>query len=273
MQTSTYTMHQQEDLFYLTFTALDNTKIVNHGFSTRFGGISQGIFESLNLGLYSGDLSKNLKYNYKKFCTALGVNNQDLVLSDQIHETKIYCATKKDRGKGIIKESDLKGIDGLITNELKVPLITFYADCVPLFFVDPIQRVIGLAHAGWKGTVNKIAKAMVQKFQSYYHSNPQDILVGIGPSIGPCCFEVDEPVAHIFQKQIAGDNWIQSFKNGKYKIDLWKVNQQILLETGIPKNNISIMGLCTKCHKDIFFSHRGHQGKRGSLAAIMELKE
>ncbi len=273
IQNDNYILHKKNNLYYLSFPAFDHTKMVYHGFSTRHGGVSQGIFTSLNLGFYSGDCINNVYDNYKKFCSVLNVNEQNLVFSDQIHKTHIYCATKKDCGKGYMKKSDIKGIDGLITNEPEVPLVTLYADCVPLFFLDPMQKVVGLAHAGWRGTVNRIASKMVQTFQSVYHSNPEDLLVGIGPSIGPCCFEVDQPVAQIFQQQITGDNWIQSWENGKYNIDLWKTNQQILLEAGIEKTHISIMKLCTQCYKDHFFSHRGHQGKRGSLAAIIELKK
>ncbi|NMA83133.1 MAG: peptidoglycan editing factor PgeF [Epulopiscium sp.] len=266
-------IHQQDDLYYLSFLSFDRTKAVNHGFSTRLGGYSKDIYTSLNLGLRSGDKLEDVYLNYKKICKALDIDSEDLVHSDQIHESHIYCVTQEDKGKGFYKDSNIKGIDGLITNEPKVPLITFYADCVPLYFLDPVQKVIGLAHAGWRGTVLKIAAKMIHKFTSVYKSDPKNILVGIGPSIGSCCFEVDESVAHAFQKQFEGDDWIQTLKNGKYKIDLWKVNQQILLESDIIEEHISIMGLCTMCHKDIFFSHRGHKGRRGSLGAIMELRD
>ena len=137
-----------------------------------------------------------------------------------------------------------------------------------------MNKVVGLAHAGWRGTVNKIGLEMIKVFMDTFHSNPEDILVGIGPSIGKCCFEVDEPVAKEFEAAFPNaDNIVYPQENNKYIVDLWEANKKVLGDSGITLSNITVTDLCTKCNKDIFFSHRGHNGKRGSLAAIIELKQ
>lgn len=272
-RTKTLSIHQKDNLYYITFPAFDRTNLVNHCFSTRLGGVSKGIFESLNLGFKRGDEDENVKRNYELLCNIIGINSQDIVFSNQVHKTKIKIIRKKDIDEKYDSSKDAEGIDGLITNLSKVPLVTLYADCVPLFFLDPINRVVGLAHAGWRGTVNKIGLKMVQRFKDTFNSNPKDILIGIGPSIGKCCFEVDEQVAKEFERAFVNiENIVYPKTNNKYIINLWETNRQILLEGGITSSNITITDLCTKCNKDIFFSHRGHNGRRGSLAAIIELK-
>lgn len=272
-RTKTLSIHQKDNLYYITFPAFDRTNLVNHCFSTRLGGVSKGIFESLNLGFKRGDEDENVKRNYELLCNIIGINSQDIVFSNQVHKTKIKIIRKKDINEKYDSSKDAEGIDGLITNLSKVPLVTLYADCVPLFFLDPINRVVGLAHAGWRGTVNKIGLKMVQRFKDTFNSNPKDILIGIGPSIGKCCFEVDEQVAKEFERAFVNiENIVYPKTNNKYIINLWETNRQILLEGGITSSNITITDLCTKCNKDIFFSHRGHNGRRGSLAAIIELK-
>lgn len=272
MENKAVLMHTIGNLQYVTFSTFDRTGLVHHCFSTRHGGISEGMFTSLNLGFQRGDKEENVRENYRLISEAIGVDDRDLVFSDQVHETSIYRVEASDRGKGISRESDIKGIDGLITNVPKVPLVTLYADCVSLFFLDPVQKAIGLSHGGWRGTVGKIGAKTVEEMQKAYGSNPEDILAGIGPSIGPCCFEVDKPVADQFQNYLSNiEDCIEQKANGKYHIDLWTVNQKVLIEAGIKDQNITKAHICTQCHKDTFFSHRGHRGKRGNLAAIMEL--
>ncbi|NLM13189.1 MAG: peptidoglycan editing factor PgeF [Epulopiscium sp.] len=273
-RTKNLTIHQKSDLFYITFPSFDKTHLVNHCFSTKLGGVSKGIYESLNLGFGRGDNDENVKKNYQILCGAIDVNYENLVFSNQVHGINIKVITKEDANKPINTFKDSEGIDGLVTNVSKLPLVTLYADCVPLFFLDPIKRVVGLAHAGWRGTVSKIGLEMVKVFRDIFHSDPKDILVGIGPSIGKCCFEVDESVAKEFETAfLIANNIVYPQKNNKYIIDLWEANKKILVDSGVSPLNITVTDLCTKCNKDIFFSHRGHNGKRGSLAAIIELKE
>lgn len=261
------------NMVYYTIKAFEKTNLVKHGFSTRLGGFSSGDLNSLNLGVKKDDSSKNILSNYDIFTRSLGIDMEDLVLTDQVHEDNIMEVTKKDRGKGFIRKSDIIGIDGFITNESEVALVTFYADCVPLFFLDPKKKAIGLTHAGWKGTVERIGQKTIEKMVNTYESNPSDILVGIGPSIGKCCFEVGEEVIERVRDSFKDTkDYFYRKENGKYMLDLWDLNKDQFLEIGVKEYNITGSDICTKCNKDIFFSHRGDNGKTGSLAAMMQLK-
>lgn len=264
--------HEKDKVVYYTIPSFEQTGLVKHAFSSRKGGISSGSYSSLNLGFNTKDDRENIVENYKIICKALEINPENLVLSNQIHEDGIAVVNSSDRGKGIWRDSDINGVDGLITNDKEVALVTFYADCVPLFFLDPVKKVIGLSHAGWRGTVLEIGKKTIEKMTNQFQCNPKDVLVGIGPSIGHCCFEVDENVVIEFQKNIQNiQDAITAKQNNKYHIDLWAVNKKSLMEAGVPENNITISSLCTVCNQQEFFSHRGQNGIRGTLAAVMEL--
>lgn len=275
IETKVFEICNHNDLVYLKIPSFNKTGLVNHCFSTRLGGVSSGIFESMNLGFKRGDNIQNVKRNFEILCNANDINVSDLVFTDQVHEDSILVVHEKDRGKGFDKSSDIKGIDGIITQAKKVALTTFYADCVPLYFLDPVNKVIGLSHAGWRGTVKKIGAKTVNRMKDTFGSNPEDILVAIGPSIGPCCFEVSEDVKLAFDKAFNHDiidKIVKKHNNDKYLIDLWTANKQVLLEAGLKVKNITMTDLCTMCNKDVLFSHRASNGQRGSLAAIMELK-
>lgn len=273
-ETKTLTPHWKGDLLYYSFPALDALPFVRHGFSTRLGGVSDGIFASMNLSFTRGDSPQRVRENFERFCAAIGVSAQNVVISAQEHHTVIYNATAADRGRGITRERGYTDIDGLLTDEPGVVLCTQYADCVPLFFVDPVRRVVGTSHSGWKGTVAAIGAVTVERMCRDYGCRREDILAAIGPSIGPCCFEVDEPVYQAFAQM---DGWDPAFararSDGKYDIDLWEVNRRILLNAGLLPSHITVTDLCTRCHPDIFWSHRATGGERGSLAAFISLSE
>lgn len=265
---------KKNELVYITFPSLcvDGVK---HGFSTRLGGVSEGIFSSMNLSFSRGDDEEAVLKNYKIICCALGVDYKKCVLSKQTHTTNIRIVSADDIGKGIVKERDFDNVDGLITNIPGVTLVTQYADCVGLLFYDPIKRVIAASHAGWRGTVGEIGRKTVEKMQEHFGSDPRNILAAVAPSIGKCCFEVDKPVYDEFVKlqNIDLEKIIECKEGGKYNIDLWECNRQILINAGILPQNISVTDLCTKCHPDVFFSHRATGGKRGNLAAFICLDE
>lgn len=259
-------------MIYLTIPAFEGTGLVKHCFTTRVGGVSQGIYKSLNTSITKEDPLENVRRNLDIVCSAIGIDYRKLVFSDQTHEDKIRIVSEKDIGKGLTKVSDIRNTDGLMTNIPGIPLITFYADCVPLFFLDTKKKVIALSHSGWKGTVLKIGAKTVKRMTEVYGSDPVDILVGIGPSIGAECFEVGMDTAQQFMDNF--DNWddfMEPFGSDKYKIDLWKVNKLILTEQGIPEKNVIISGFCTKCNEELFFSYRRDKGRTGSLSAIMQL--
>ena len=249
-----------------------------HGFSTRAGGVSEGIFTSLNLDFSRGDDPERVNENIRRFCSALGVNPKDTVFSKQEHGTVVRKVAEADRGKGLFVDRDYVNVDGLITDRSGVALLTFYADCVPLFFYDPKRRVIALSHAGWRGTVAGMGAATVRAFVDDFGSAPSDLLVGIGPSIGPCCYEVGPEVWQEVQK-IEGLPYetciLPNLDNDpqKRRIDLWQINRSILVKSGVLDQNILTSGICTCCHPELFFSHRASNGKRGAMAALMQLKK
>jgi YfiH family protein len=275
-KTEVFEIGEREGIVFLKIPAFEKTGLVNHLFSTRKGGVSSGIFESMNLGFNRGDSDENVLRNHELLCEAIGVKTENLVLSTQVHKDEILIVDESHRGTGLKEKPFTRGIDGLITNKKGVALETFYADCVPLYFLDPVKKVIALAHAGWRGTVNKIGFKIVDQMVKAFDCDPKDILAAIGPSIGPCCFEVSEDVKLEFDKVFNHDiieKIVKKKGNGKYFIDLWTANEFVLLESGIVEKNITKTDLCTMCHKEILFSHRGSHGERGSLVAIMALKE
>lgn len=259
---------------FLTFKEFESYDFFKHAFSTRIGGISDNEFSSMNLGFNRGDLHANVERNYHKFCNAIGVEYQSLVAAHQDHHDNIRKVSKSERGIGIYREHDLASVDGLITNEPGVTLVTYYADCTPIYFIDPIKKIVALAHAGWRGTVLKIAKKMILTMQNDYLCNVSDIKCAIGPCIKSCCFEVDEPVAQEFknlENDINTQNIVKPLGNNKYSVDLCVANKEILISAGVLERNIIESDLCTKCNSDLLFSHRATGGKRGSLTAMISL--
>ena len=262
---------EKDGVQLIQFKNLLKHKNITHCFTTRNGGVSKNEYQSLNLAFNKNDDKKNVYENFKRVSKAVGIDIENMVFSNQVHDNKIKIVNEKDRGKGIIRESDIIGIDGLITNAKKVALVTFYADCVPVFLYDPIKNVIGLVHSGWKGTVKEISKVAVIKMNQFFGSNYEDIEVVIGPSIGKCCFEVDQDVFLEFQKEISWSDLYCEKVDFKWYIDLKSIIKKSLMLKGIREENIFNSGICTKCNKDLFFSHRGDKGKTGTLAAIIEL--
>lgn len=268
-----FVKNEDEGLVYYTIESFEKTDLVKHGFSTRIGGVSSGNLDSLNLGVKKKDTRENILNNYKIFTKSLGIDIEDLVLTHQVHKDNIMEVDEDDRGKGLIRETDIRDTDGFITNKREVALVTFYADCVPLFLLDPVNKAIGLTHAGWKGTVSRIGQKTLEKMIKAYGTDPKDVLIGIGPSIGECCFEVGGEVIEEVKKHFNNaTDYFYKKDNGKFMLDLWAINKDQFLAMDVLEENITVSNICTKCNKDIFFSHRGDNGKTGSLAAIMQLK-
>ncbi len=260
----------------IKYRAFDIFKDIVHGFSTRLGGVSNEHLSSMNLSFSRGDERDNVLENHRRFAKALGYSYERLVFSDQVHDVKIHVVREEDAGKGIIKESDIKNIDGLVTNIKNIPLITFYADCVPLFFYDKVNKVVGLAHSGWKGTVGNIANQMIITMSNEYGSAPENIIVAIGPSICMDCYEISEDVAIQFKDNYTDNelkNMLVNKGNGKYQLDLHQACKYNFLRAGIKEDNISMPDVCTCCNPNELFSHRASKGLRGNLAAVIMLKD
>ena len=259
---------------YIQFKNLSATGIVKHGFSTRKGGVSTGIFSSMNLNFKRGDDPDAVLENYRRMAAALNMRVEDMVLSDQTHTTNVRVITEEDRGKGILRPQDYSDVDGMITNVPGIVLVTSYADCVPLYFVDPVRKAIGLSHSGWKGTVGHIGQKTVWKMHEVYGSEPKDIVAAIGPSICQSCYEVSDDVAEAFRANFTADeaaDILLDKGNGKYQLDLWKANWYVLTDADILPEHLSVTDLCTACHSDLLWSHRKTNGQRGGLSAFLSL--
>lgn len=268
-------LNMKDGVGYLTFRRLQEFEFVKHAFSTKLGGVSEGEFESMNLGFGRGDKKSNVIENYHRFCDAVGFDFNSLVASSQDHNTYIRCVDEKDKGIGIYRDKDIMSVDGLVTNKKGITLVTYYADCTPIFFVDSVKKVVGLVHAGWRGTVKEIAANMIYNMKNNYGSNAEDVICAIGPAIGKCCYEVDKPVYEQFEKikDIDKTKIYKEKKGLKYDIDLWETNRQILLKSGVKDENIVVGDICTKCSSELLFSHRATNGKRGTLAAMICIKD
>lgn len=260
---------------YLTFPLLEQTGIVRHLFSTRFGGVSEGIYSSMNLSYTRGDEKAAVDENFRRIAGVLGCRLEDMVCSDQTHTVNLRVVAKPDGGKGILQPKDYHDIDGLLTDEPGLVLATFYADCVPLYFVDTRNRAVALAHSGWRGTVARMGRCVTEKMREVYGTRPEDLTAAIGPSICQECYEVSEDVAEAFLQEFKGfgqaEQILKSKGDGKYQLDLWRANEIILQEAGIPAGQIQVTDLCTFHNSDYLFSHRASQGKRGNLGAFLGL--
>ncbi len=268
-------LEEREGVPFLVFPALEQTGIVVHGFSTRLGGVSEGIFSTMNLSFTRGDKEEAVRENYRRLGRAMGFSCENLVCSDQTHTTNLRVVTEEDRGKGFTRPKDYRDVDGLVTNVPGLVLATFYADCVPLYLVDPVRRCIGLSHGGWRGTVGKIGKKTAELMEEQYGSRPEDLRAAIGPSICQDCYEVSEDVIEQFRAAFEERFWPELFyakENGKYQLNLWRANELGFLEAGLKPEHIAVTDLCTCCNPGLLFSHRASHGKRGNLGAFLMLK-
>ncbi len=266
---------QEEGVPFLYFPLLEECGIVSHGFSTRLGGVSAGDLSSMNLGFKRGDSRENVMENYRRMAAALHMPMERMVLSQQTHTTHVRRVGEADAGNGISRPLPYEDVDGLITDVPELPLVTFYADCVPLYFVDPVHRAIGLSHSGWRGTAGRMGARTLEAMAEAFGTRAGDVLACVGPSICRDCYEVSEDVAEEFRKAfgaLAQEKLLDRKPDGKYQLDLWEANRQILLEAGIREEHLAVTDICTCCNPDLLFSHRASGGKRGNLAAFLSLK-
>lgn len=259
--------HGRETL--LTFPSFEGIGFLNHGYATRQGGASEGPYAGLNLGLFTEDDRERVRKNHERAADLLGIRIDRAVFSNQIHESRIAKVDEAFQGDSFWLGTRAEGCDALITNLPGRPLVTFFADCAGVFLVDPVKRAIGAAHAGWRGTVSNIGGKTLEAMGDAYGCRPEDCLAVVGPSIGPCCFEVGPEVARRFEERF-GPSVLRGGE--KQRVDLWEANRRGLLEAGLPEERIEIAGLCTVCRKDLFFSHRRDRGVTGRMACFMEIR-
>ena len=271
----TMTLNNADSVPYLTYNSLSEIKFINHAFTTRLGGVSEGEFTSMNTAFNRNDDSNRVTENYKRICGSAGFEFESLVASAQDHHTYVRAVTSKEKGIGIYRPRDLESVDALITNEPGVTLVTYYADCTPLFFVDVKNRAIGLAHAGWRGTVGRIGEKVIEKMTALYGTDPKNVTCAVGPAISVCCYEVDEPCAANFLAltDLDTDKFVFEKGGGKYMLNLLEANKQILMAAGVQEKNITLSDLCTNCNSGLLWSHRATKGHRGTMSALLCIRK
>lgn len=265
---------RRKEMEYLTFPIFEETGTVTHLVSTRLGGVSTGDCASLNFSYVRDTDKAAVDENFRRMAEVFDAEMDAFVCSDQTHTTNVRLVTEKDRGKGVTRQRDYSDVDGLVTDVPGLILSTFYADCVPLLFFDPIHRAIGCSHSGWRGTAGEMGRVTVEAMEKYFGSRPEDILAAVGPSICRDCYEVGEEVAEEFENLFSGESGEVLIEkgNGKYLLDLWKANEKVLLSAGIRKEHLAVTDICTCCNPEYLFSHRASRGKRGNIGAFIMLK-
>lgn len=270
-----FMLQQSGELAYLTVPSFTATGLVAHAFSTRLGGVSRVPYHSLNLGLHVGDEPQQVVENRQRICQALGTQLTRLVAGEQVHGDRVQTVGIAHAGRGSTSQADaLPGVDALVTGEPFLLLSSYYADCVPLLFLDPVQRVIALAHAGWKGTVQNIGAKTLYHMVERHGCRTANILVAVGPAIGPCCYEVDVPVMEAVEKCWPGGGPLPARPGlpGRWWLDLPAVNRGLLLSAGVRSGNVTMAGYCTACRDDLFFSYRKQNGRTGRMASLIMMQ-
>lgn len=239
---------------------------VVHGIFTRAGGVSPAPFAGLNVGGTVGDSVAHVRANHALMYAALGVRGEHAVTTWQVHGADVIAV----RAPLAYRKWQARA-DALITDQPGLPLVMRFADCVPLLYHDPVQQVIGLAHAGWRGTVQGVASAVIRAMQSGYGSRPEDIQVVIGPSISQAHFQVGEEVVAAFDERFGVMSGLvrRDAHDGTAYVDLWAANVLDLERAGV--RQIHVMGLCTYARADEFYSHRAHRGRTGRFGVVISL--
>jgi YfiH family protein len=244
------------------FPALEATGLVSGAFSTRLGGVSSPPFDALNLGLTTRDEAANVMENRRRFAEATGIPLVESLTLD--HGTQVHCATEVGGPVAVG--------DAVVTDVPGVPITLYYADCCPIFIVDPMRPAVGLVHAGWRGTVANVVAATMQAMAARYGTRPGDCLAGIASSIGPCCFEVDREVACLVTEAYPHWQDLARKTSNKWHVDLWEINARLLEAEGIERHNVSLSKLCTSCRSDLFYSFRRDRRNTGRMASTCILR-
>lgn len=243
---------------------------IDIGFSTRVGGESQTPYDAFNLGLHVGDDPKAVLANRLLWYNHWGVPWSRVAVGEQIHGTNVIWVKETDGGRGAKElETSIPAVDGLVTQST-IGLMAFFADCVPLYFYYPDLRAVGIVHAGWKGTASKVGQKALDRFEEV-GGQTKNAWIAIGPSIGPCCYSVDERVAEQFRSNYDNTPFLYPQEDGHYLLDLWEANRRLFLEKGVPPENIDVAAICTMDNKDCFFSHRRDGAQTGRMAGWIRL--
>ncbi len=236
-------------------------------FTARRGGVSPHPFNSLNMGSGSGDSPGNVKKNREILTAALGMPGVEIKTVPQVHGDEIYVLQEPDAAR------PEKGYDAIITDLKRVPIGVLTADCVPILLYDPMEEAVAAVHAGWAGTVKGIAGKAVLEMGNRFGSMPENMFASIGPSIGPCCYEIDSkvlgPLTESMPDMVA--QLVTNSRPGHWLMDLWKANRIILEKAGLRPERINVFGACTACNPEKFYSHRKSGGRAGRMMALAVL--
>lgn len=255
----------QHGVAFYTFDSLNHTHALVHGISTRHGGVSPTPFNTLNLGQSVGDAPDNVAQNHQRLYNALGLDGLATTDARQAQADSIAIVDERHRGTRI------PNVDALLTRTPNLPLLLRFADCVPILMFDPMQRAIGIVHAGWRGTVLKIATRAAQTMFDSFGTRARDLVVGIAPSIGPCCYRIgDDVIAQVRAAFKNADEWLVAQADGIH-FDLWQANAQQFRTLGVEQ--IEMANLCTAHRTNEFYSWRAERAMTGRFGAIIAMKE
>lgn len=265
-----FSLEEKKTIEYLQSPLLRNCDFLEHAFCTRRGGASQDDYKSLNMSFREGDEEFRVLSNWDRLATAFAIPMEQFLVVNQVHGDAIFVI--KQHGSFFSTRDELN-YDAIVTTRTNLAICIKTADCVPVFIVDKVKKVIAVVHAGWKGTALEISAKVIRLMQNQYGSGPQDILVAIGPSIGKCCYEVDQATVDAFRGQNNSELFLQPGpKKDKWMLDLAEANRLQILEAGVQESNIEVSGYCTTCNQDMFFSHRGSGGITGRQVNFMMIK-
>lgn len=264
-----FTRKEKNGVIYFTVPAIDTLGFYGHGFFARVGGVSEGCFSSLNFSFKRETNSENIIQNFKIACATIGTEFENLTIINYCHGNGVHLAQKSDCGQGMYGVNTLPLCDGLLVNAPGVTAVALHADCTPVFFADKKGRAAGVCHAGWKGVYANIASAMIEKLETLGILK-EDIIVGVGPCINRCCFEVKDDVSGKFLAEYGED--VVEHRDGNQYLDMPRIILHQLCSLEIPAKNVTVSDLCTYCSPELFFSFRRDRGKTGAMASMIFLK-
>ena len=280
MRTGYAGIRQAGDLAYFQFGLMANEPGLVQVVFTRHGGVSAAPYASLNTSMSVGDDPAAVAENRRRVLGAIGWDDGVSQGAQQVHGSRVAlvaapgtAAAPGDAIAVVVAPGHAPPeADALVSQCRGVALTLRYADCVPILLYDPVHEVVGLAHAGWRGTAEAVAAATVRAMQQAFGTRPRELRAGIGPSIGPCCYEVSRGLLDIFRPRFSWWHTAVSDRGGRLYLDLWQANARQLLDAGIPDDRIELAGICTACHTEDFYSHRAEGGRTGRFAAVMGLR-
>jgi len=261
---------KKKSIAYMHAPIFGSCDFLVHAFCTRVGGVSRDEYKGLNLSFKEGDEEFRVLANWDKLATAFEIPMENFLVLNQVHGDDVLVINPLGE---FFSSRDQLNYDAIITNRANLAICIKTADCVPVFLVDPVKKAIAAVHAGWKGTALGITDKVARLMKSQYGSEPRELLAAIGPSIGSCCYEVDEPAYNAFRTHNSFESFLSpGKKKNRWMLDLVEANRLQLLDAGLAADHIDASGWCTTCNPDAFFSHRGSGGITGRQVNFLMIR-